>query len=519
MHTGPNASTLIDGWLEADRGNATAIITADDRRVSAAELYAEICRVASGLRSVGVGREDRVLLVLDDTPAFPASFLGAMRIGAVPVPVNFLLRSEDFGYFLDDSYSVAAIVDAPFLAAVAPQVIARSGVRLIVANGEAPYGAISFDQMKAAGSDEVAPVETHPDDMAFWLYSSGSTGQPKGVVHRHADIGATCTTYAESVIGIGKGDVVFSSAKMFHAYGLGNNLSFPLWAGATSVYLTGKPTPGRLLERVASHRPNLLFSVPALYNAMLTEPEFDDIDWSSVRLAISAAELLPPEIWRRFRERTGVEILDGVGSTEMLHIYCSNRAGACRPGTSGTAVKGYRLEIRNADGTPCGPDEPGEMWVSGPSALSAYWHQHDRTRDKIRGEWFLTGDRYRADADGYMSYEGRVDDMMKIGGLWVSPIEIENRLMEHGAVSEAAVVQVEIDHLSRISAWVILNKGKERSDSLTEELQQWCKLSLQRYQFPHVVNYVDDFPRTATGKIQRFKLRALDLSGSSHRHE
>lgn len=512
MQTGTNAGTLIDGWLKEGRGNDTAIITTDDRRVSAAELYADVCRIASGLRSLGVAREDRVLLVLDDTPAFPASFLGAMRIGAVPVPANFLLRSEDYGYFLDDSCAVAAIVDAPFLPAVEPQVHARSGVRLIIANGEAPDGAMTLDQVKAAGEEDMKPVETHSDDMAFWLYSSGSTGPPKGVVHRHADIGATCTAYAVPITGIRKGDIVFSSAKMFHAYGLGNSLSFPLWAGATSVYLTGRPTADRLLERVASHRPNLLFSVPALYNAMLADPGFDAVDWSSVRLAVSAAELLPPEIWRRFHERTGIEILDGIGSTEMLHIYCSNRAGNCRPGTSGTAVESYRLEIRSSDGTPCDPDEPGEMWVSGPSALSAYWQQHDRTREKIRGEWFLTGDRYRADADGYMTYEGRVDDMMKIGGLWVSPIEIENRLMEHHAVSEAAVVQIEIDHCSRIGAWVILHKGNKGSDSLAEDLRQWCKAKLQRYQFPHVVNYVEDLPRTATGKIQRFKLRTRSPS-------
>jgi len=511
MQTGPNASTLIDGWFKEGLGNDTAIITADDRRVSAAELYTEICRVASGLQSIGVGREDRVLLVLDDTPAFPASFLGAMRIGAVPVPVNFLLRAEDFGYFLDDSCAMAAVVDAPFLDAVQPQVIARPGVQLIVANGDAPRDAINLDQLKAKGAEDVKPVETRPEDMAFWLYSSGSTGPPKGVVHRHVDIGATCTAYAQPITGIRRGDVVFSSAKMFHAYGLGNNLSFPLWAGATSVYLTGKPTPDRLLERVASHRPNLLFSVPALYNAMLADPDFDGVDWSSVRLAVSAAELLPPETWRRFHERTGVEILDGIGSTEMLHIYCSNRAGACRPGTSGFAVDGYRLEIRRPDGTPCDTDEPGEMWVSGPSTLSEYWRQKERTRDRIRGEWFLTGDRYRADADGCMTYEGRVDDMMKIGGLWVSPIEIENRLMEHEAVSEAAVVQVEIDHCSRIGAWVILNKGNEGGDGLAEELRKWCKSKLQRYQFPHVVNYVKDFPRTVTGKIQRFKLRKIRI--------
>lgn len=507
MQTGANASTLIDGWLAEGRNGDVAIVTADDRSVTAGDLYAAVCRVAGRLRDLGVGREDRVLLVLDDTLAFPAAFLGAMRLGAVPVPVNFLLKSEDFGYFLDDSYAVVAVVDHAFLPVVEPQVRARPDVALLVANGEAPNGAVPFDEWLLDGPDEIDPVETHPDDMAFWLYSSGSTGRPKGVVHRHADIAATCVHYALPVTGIRRGDVVFSSTKLFHAYGLGNNLSFPLWAGATSVYLTGRPAPDRIFERITAHRPDLLFSVPALYNAMLASPGFQDVDWSSVRLGISAAEPLPPEIWRRFHERTGIDILDGIGSTEMLHIYCSNRAGAVRPGTSGTPVDGYEIEIRDPDGAVCAPGEAGEMWVRGPSALTAYWHQLGRTRDKIRGEWFLSGDRYHRDEDGFFTYEGRVDDMMKIGGLWVSPIEIENRLMEHAAVKEAAVVAVDIEHRSRIKAAVILTERAAGGDELTAELQQWCKEALQRYQFPHVVEYVEDFPRTATGKIQRFKLR------------
>ena len=506
MQTDSNASTLVDGWLEADRGGETAIITADDRLVTAAELHDAVCRVAAHLRDSGVGRDDRVLLVLDDTPAFPAAFLGAMRIGAVPVPVNFLLKSDDFGYFLDDSQAVAAVVDEAFLPAVGPQV-ARRDVALIVANGEPPDGAASLDAWMGEGTDAVPPVETDPDDMAFWLYSSGSTGRPKGVVHTHSDIAATCTNYAVPVTGIRSGDVVFSSTKLFHAYGLGNNLSFPLWVGATSVYLTGRPAADRLLERVSTHRPDLLFSVPALYNAMLASAAFDEVDWSVVRLGVSAAEPLPPEIWRRFGDRTGIEILDGVGSTEMLHIYCSNRAGQVKPGTSGTPVDGYEIEVRDPDGEPCAPGEAGEMWVKGPSRLAYYWQQPERTRDKIRGDWFLTGDRYHVDEDGYHTYEGRVDDMMKIGGLWVSPIEIENRLMEDPDVREAAVVEVQIDHLSRIKAVVILGEGVAAGDELTSRLQDWCKEGLQRYQFPHVIDYVDDFPRTATGKIQRFKLR------------
>jgi benzoate-CoA ligase len=507
MQTDANSSTLIDGWMEQGRGDDTILITSDDLAWTAGRLHRAVCSVATRAGDLGLGREDRVLLVLDDTPAFPAVFLGLMRIGAVPIPVNFLARPDDFGYFLDDSYAVAAIVDGAFLEAVGPQVAQRPRVRLIVANGDPSDGAESVDSWIEDGSEEVGPVPTHSDDMAFWLYSSGSTGRPKGVVHRHADIAATCELYAVPTLGIGPEDVVFSSTKMFHAYGLGNNLSFPMWAGATSVYSTGRPTPDRLLERVTTHRPSLYFSVPALYNAVLAHPGFDDVDWSSVRLGISAAEPLPPEIWRRFHDRTGIEILDGVGSTEMLHIYCSNRAGTVRPGTSGSPVGGYEAEIRDPEGAMCPVGEAGEMWVRGPSALTTYWHQYERSRDKIRGEWFLTGDRYRKDKDGYYWYEGRVDDMMKIGGLWVSPIEIENRLMEHESVREAAVVAVEIDHMSRIKAVVILADGATGDDELTSQLQAWCKEALQRYQYPHVVEYVEDFPRTATGKIQRFKLR------------
>jgi benzoate-CoA ligase len=508
MQTGSNTSTLIDGWLDAGWADRTVLVTAEDEAWTAERLHAAVCRVGRRLASAGIGRGDRILLVLDDTPAFPSVFLGAMRIGAVPVPVNFLARPDDFGYFLDDSAAKLAVVDGVFLEKVTPQLAGRPGVRLAVANGPGDW---SVDDWIASGDSELDPADSEDSDQAFWLYSSGSTGNPKGVVHTHGDIAATCKLYAEPVLGIGPDDVTFSTTKMFHAYGLGNNLSFPLWSGATAVYLTGRPTSDRILERVASQRPTLFFTVPALYNALLADPGFGDVDWGSVRLGVSAAEPLPPEIWRRFHDRTGIEILDGVGSTEMLHIYCSNRAGAVRTGTSGTAVAGYDIEVRDPDGRPCQAGEAGEMWVRGPSALSSYWNQPQRTAAKIRNGWFASGDRYHMDEDGFCTYEGRVDDMMKVGGLWVSPIEIENRLMEHPAVREAAVVGVEIDHLSRIKA-VLIPAEPPAADDLVPELQEWCKAGLQRYQYPHVVEFVDDFPRTATGKIQRFKLRETGAS-------
>jgi benzoate-CoA ligase len=504
-----HVSALIDHNLEAGRGDSTAIITDAGERRSFAQVHTEVCRVGAHLRDeLGVRREERVLLVLDDTPAFHAAFLGAIRIGAVPVPVNILARSQDYAYYLDDSYARVAIVDTSLLDKVAPHVTERGHVALVVANGPAPDGAHSLDDWMAEGETELSPVDTHPDDPAFWLYSSGSTGNPKGVVHLQHDVLATCENFAGKVLGLRAGEVSFSTTKLFHAYGLGNGLTFALWAGATAVQMAGKPAPDRALERIVTHRPSVLYSVPTLYNAMLNQDGVESLDLSSLRVGVSAAEALPPEVWRRWQKLTDTEILDGVGSTELLHIYCANHPGEVRPGSSGKPVPGYELQVRGDDGSVLPDDEAGGLYVKGGSTLAYYHHQHEKTKNSIQGHWFFTGDRYRRDADGYYFYEGRSDDMMKVGGLWVSPIEIENRLMEHEAVREAAVVSTAIDDLTKIRAAVILHPGLTGDEALTETLQGWCKDGLQRYQFPHFIDYVDDFPRTATGKIQRFKLRA-----------
>jgi benzoate-CoA ligase family protein len=503
-----NVSLLLEHNLEAGRGDKTALITSDDGERTYAQLHRDACRAAAHLRDLGVRREERVLLVLDDTPAFHAAFLGAIRLGAVPVPVNILARAQDYGYYLDDSYANVAIVDAAFLDKVGPHVEERPHVALVVANGDAPDGAHRFDDWYDEGPDELDPVRTHPDDPGFWLYSSGSTGAPKGVVHLQHDVLVTCENYAGDVLQLQEDEVTFSTTKLFHAYGLGNGLSFPMWAGATAVQLAGRPAPDRALDRIEQHRPSVLYSVPTLYNAMLNHPGVRERDLSSLRIGASAAEALPPEVWRRWKDLTGTEILDGIGSTELLHIYCSNRAGACRPGTSGWPVPGYELEIRDPEtGRAIEDEEAGELWASGDSALAYYHHQHEKTKHQVVGRWFRTGDRYRRDEAGAYIYEGRVDDMMKVGGLWVSPIEIENRLMEHSAVRECAVVAADDAGLTRIRAFVILSDGEIGDEGLTLELQDWCKDALQRYQFPHLVEYVDDLPRTATGKIQRFKLR------------
>lgn len=328
-------------------------------------------------------------------------------------------------------------------------------------------------------------------------------------MHLQHAVATTCRRYAEGILGLREDDRTFSTTKLFHACGLGNGLTFPLWVGATAVQLTGRPTPDKALAIIEQHAPTVLFSVPALYNAMLAHPDVATRDLSSLRIGASAAEALPAEIWRRWRDRTGTEVLDGVGSTEMLHIYCSNRPGQVVAGTAGHPVPGFELQLRDEAGELlAGPDAVGDLYVSGDSMLAHYWHQSAKTRQSMQGRWFYTGDRYRRTADGAYAYEGRADDMMKVKGLWVSPIDIENRLIEHDAVHESAVVGVEREGLTSIKAYVITTGATPADDELTAALQAWGRDALLRHQFPAEVAYVKDFPRTATGKVQRFRLRA-----------
>ena len=450
-----NISVFLDHQVEQGRGDHIAVICGDER-VTYGELLARACRAAAGLHDAGVRREERILLLLDDTPAFPATFLGAIRLGAVPVPVNPLYKPSDFRYFLEDSYARVVVADAAF-AEKAAEAIDGSRWRAGVRAGR-PHGR---RRCRCRRAPVMPAAATHEDDMAFWLYSSGSTGRPKGVVHRQADAAAICETYGASVLGLTDADVTYSTTKLYHAYGIGNGLFFPYWAGSTTVLTPGRPSPDAIFAAVETHRPTAFFSVPTLYNALVRAEGAKGRDFSSVRICLSAAEPLPPEVFRRFEETWGLPILDGIGSTEMLHIYCSNTAEARKPGSSGRPVPGYELMIRGEDGRPAPPGEVGELLVKGDSALSFYWHHRDRTRRTLVGEYFATGDRYRCDDDGFYWYEGRADDMIKVGGLWVSPIEIENVLMEHPAVQEAGVVGVEVEGFMKIRAHVIPAAGVE----------------------------------------------------------
>ena len=499
-----NVSTVLDRNLEAGRGGNVAV-RSGDAQLTYERLLADACAAGRALRALGLQREQRVLLVLDDTPAFPAVFLGAIRAGLVPVPLNPLFKPDDYAYLLADSDARAVVVDLDLLGKVREALATHPEPVELVTVGGAADGARDFGELLAEHAGELSPAPTHRDDPAFWLYSSGSTGRPKGVVHLQHDLPYTCETYARGVLGIRAGDVCLSTTKQFHAYGLGNGLSFPYWVGATAVLLRGRPAPDRVLDEVERHRPTLFFSVPTLFNAMLATQGAERRDLYSVRLCVSAAEALPAELWRRWHDAYGVAILDGIGSTEMLHIFCSNSPGDLRPGSSGRPVPGYELKLldEELDRTP--PGETGNLYVRGDSALACYWRQHEKTKRTVIGDWVYSGDRYRQDAEGYWWYQGRVDDMLKVGGLWVSPVEIEAVLVEHPAVFECAVVQVLVEGLTRIKA-VVVAKGAEEA-RLTPELQEWCKQRLRRYEYPHVVEYVDELPKTTTGKIQRYKLR------------
>jgi benzoate-CoA ligase family protein len=484
-----NSGTLVDRQLEAGRGDKVAIRCAGDE-VTYAQLHARICAAGSALGELGIGRGDRVLMILDDTPTFASLFLGAMRIGAVPAPVSFLDTTENFHHYARDSYAKLVVAEDPLLERLPAGAMARS----------------TFEELLATHAGLTDPVDTHEDDMAFWLFSGGSTGFPKGVVHLHHDIPYTCETFAREILEIREEDVTFSSTKLYHAYGLGNNLTFPYWVGATTVLRPGKPDPRGLLETAQAQQPSLFFSVPTLYGAMVNLPDAAEHDLSSVRMCVSAAEPLAPEVLRRWQAAFGLEIIDGIGSTEMLHIYCSNRPGAVKPGTSGKPVPGYELMLLDELGQPVAEGEVGNLYVRGDSALAYYWHQHEKSKAAIKGDLFFTGDRYRRDADGDYVYEGRADDMIKIGGLWASPIEIENALVEHPRVLEAAAVGIDADYTTRVKAFVIC-RGEVGDETLVAELQEWCKTRLRRYEFPHFITFVEELPKTPTGKIQRYKLR------------
>jgi benzoate-CoA ligase len=504
-----NASAALIGRnLAAGRGAKTAFID-DHGRYSYADLADRVARFANAMRSRGIEREQRILLCLHDSIDFPTAFLGAIRAGIVPVPVNTQLGAEEFAFMLADSRARAVVVSAPVLPVLHQAVMSLPPPRpqLIVSDPGAG-GRAGFAAMLAATGADGDAAPTHPDEPCFWLYSSGSTGRPKGTVHVQTSLIQTAELYAVPVLGIVGSDAVFSAAKLFFAYGLGNGLTFPLAVGATSILTAERPSPAVVARVLREQRPTIFCGVPTLYNAMLAGDNLPHPDEIALRRCVSAGEPLPAEIGRRWAARTRVDILDGIGSTEMLHIFLSNWPGDVRYGATGKPIPGYELRIVDENGHPVGRGEIGDLLVSGPTAAAGYWNNRERTRATFLGRWTRTGDKYFEDEAGYYVYCGRSDDMIKVSGMFVSPAEVEAVLIAHDDVLEAAVVgAADDDGLIKPQAFVVARSGTATGPALAQALQDHAKSRLPPFKCPRWISFVDDLPKTATGKIQRFKLR------------
>ena len=504
----------------AARNRNKAAIVGEPRAVTYAELAGLTNRVGNALLELGVSRGDRVLIVLPDSAEFIASFFGAAKIGAVAVPVNPFARSADYIHYIQDSEPRAAIVHSEALGAFLPASSERAQMPIvIVTEGQVETHGVScaiWDDWIASVSNALAPAETSSSDSAFMLYTSGSGGTPKAAVHRHADMLITTRGYAQGVLGLRADDVTFSTSKLFFAYGLGNGMYFPFALGASTLLNPKRATAAYMIEMVSRCRPTIFFSVPTFYAAILREAETAGraFDFSSVRQCVSAGETLPAEIFERWKRMTGLEILDGIGSTEMLHMFVSSRPGQCKPGSCGFPVPGYDAKIVDDAGAETPVGDIGNLWVRGASALAEYWRIPLLTARTKRDDWVLTGDKFLRDADGYYRYCGRADDMLKVAGMWVSPVEVENALLGHPNVAEAAVVgATDARGLTYAVAHVTLRAGCEESSELAEEIRGHVKARLVSHKVPREIRFCGELPKTVTGKIQRFKLRA----SSTHR--
>lgn len=488
----------------------------DTGTLSYGDLADRIQRVAAGLQAIGVRREERVLLLMQDCSDWPVCFLGAMYAGIVPVALNTLLTAEDYAYMLENSGAQTVMVSGSLLPVI-QEAITNSNVTvntIIVSHPEAELTApcCALDTFIEQQTPMSQPAATGPDAMGFWLYSSGSTGKPKGTVHTHGSPYWTAELYGKRILNISASDVCFSAAKLFFAYGLGNALSFPLSVGATVVLLSGRPTPDAVFKRWVEHKVTVFFGAPTGFAGMLAAPDLPAAEQLSLRLASSAGEALPADLGKRFTEYCGVEIIDGIGSTEMLHIFLSNIPGKVRYGTTGWPVAGYEVKLLGEDELPVETGEIGDLYIKGPSAALMYWGNRTKSNETFRGEWTKSGDKYVRNEDGTYTYSGRSDDMLKVSGIYVSPFEVEATLIEHPAILEAAVIGKEDEEgLIKTKAFIVLREGQ----TLTEaEVKAFVKSKLAPYKYPRFIEFVDELPKTATGKIQRFRLRNAEANAT-----
>ncbi len=510
-------SEFVDANVAAGRGGKVAF-KEGNRTLTYGELQKESCRFASGLKAFGFGHETRMVMLALDTIEFPIAFWGAIRGGVAPIPLNTLLAAEQYAYMIEDSRASVLLVSEALAKTVEPILPKLSWLKAVIVAGDKRAisgGALAvhgFDEVLAGGKADLFTAPTLSDEVAFWLYSSGSTGAPKGTKHIHSSLSYTAKTYASDVLGIQEDDVVYSAAKLFFAYGLGNAMTFPMSVGATTVLLSGRPTPDSVFELIKNEQPSIFFGVPTLYAALLADKRATQGAGSArLRRCVSAGEALPPHVGENWKRQVGLDILDGIGSTEMLHIFLSNSPNELRYGTSGKPVPGYDAKIIGEDGQECGVDEIGELIIRGASSAEGYWNQREKSRRTFAGEWTYTGDKYVRDADGFLRCCGRTDDMFKVSGIWVSPFEVEAALVSHEAVLEAAVIGHEdSDGLLKPKAYIVLKQGFTQNDQLFESLKTHVKDKAGAWKYPRWIDVREDLPKTATGKIQRFKLREED---------
>ncbi|HET9808432.1 MAG TPA: benzoate-CoA ligase family protein [Candidatus Limnocylindria bacterium] len=501
------SAVLLDAHLAAGNGDRPAIRCAGTT-LSYRDVSRLVARAGAALRTLGVDMEDRVALLLPDSPEFVATFLGAIRIGAVPVTLSTYLTSDDYAELLGDCRARVLVAHASVMPRIAPIRGGLPQLRHVVIAGGDDGDDIGYDALVRTQPDELVPEATCADDMAFWQYSSGTTGRPKAVVHLHGPSVAPADLHGALVAEMRAEDRVLSAAKLFFSYGLGASLLIPFRHGASSILIAGRPDPRLVFETIARERPSLLDWVPTGYAGLLALPESERHDVSSLRRCISAGESLPAPLFERWRARFGLEILDGIGSTEIGYIAISNFPGRVRPGTSGQVIPGYEARVQRADGEPAAVDEVGDLLVRGPSTAAFYWRQRAATKHTFRGEWVFTGDRYSVDADGYYTNHGRSDDLIRVSGHWVSPLEVESVLLRHAAVRECAVVaRADGDGLVKPCAYVVCVDGATAAPALADELKAFVKDALAPYKYPRWVEFIPELPKTSTGKIQRYRLR------------
>jgi benzoate-CoA ligase family protein len=516
------ATTFVDDNIVQGRGQRTAIYY-QDQKFTYQEAYEKVNRTGNVLKELGVEIEHRVLLVLPDSPEFAFSFFGAIKIGAVPIPTNPWMGAKDYEYLLNDSRARAAIVHESVLPEFAPIchscrflkhliVVGKEDTQIYFLKGviQLPKTDLkihSYETLITKASTKLQAEQTSRDDVCFWAYTSGSTGAPKGAVHLQHDMITISDLFVKPVLGMNEADLCFSASKMFFSYGLGNSLYFPFRFGASTILWPEKPDPEKILQVIEKYRPTFFFSVPTLFARFLRVEKKYDL--SSLRICLSSGEPLPPAIFHQWKDRFGLELLDVVGSTEATHDFLANRPGRAKAGSSGEVTPAFEAKIVDDEGREVPVGEVGNLMVKGDANAPYYWNKHEQTKRMMQGEWLKTGDTYYCDADGYYWYCGRSDDMLKVGGLWVSPIEIENTLMEHPAVLEAAVIGgQDADGLLKPKAYVLLKSEFTASVQLQTDLQSHVKSKLAPYKYPRWVEFVDDLPKTVTGKIQRFRLRA-----------